>query len=113
MFLKRRPRTQDGKIHSHYSVCASLRVSRERVVQRQVLHLGELNTTQIERVVADWRWEPVGRALMSLRGLAVLSASTLVAELAGLVWTIGRMIPGRQRPQTRAGGPRAPAAPAP
>jgi transposase len=37
--------------------------------------------TEIERVVAGWRWEPVVRALMSLRGLARLSAATLVAEL--------------------------------
>jgi len=40
--------------------------------------------TEIERVVAGWRWEPVVRALMSLRGLAVLSAATLVAELGDL-----------------------------
>jgi len=40
--------------------------------------------TEIERVVTGWRWEPVVRALMSLRGLAVLSAVTLVAELGDL-----------------------------
>ena len=28
--------------------CESLRVSRKRVLQRQVLHLGELNTAQLE-----------------------------------------------------------------
>ena len=48
MFLKRRTRTKDGKTHAYYSVCESLRVSPERVVQRQVLHLGELNTTQLD-----------------------------------------------------------------
>jgi transposase len=48
MFLKRRSRTKDGKTHTYYSVCESLRVSRDRVVQRQVLHLGELNTTQMD-----------------------------------------------------------------
>ena len=48
MFLKRRTRTKDGKTHIYYSVCESLRVSRDRVVQRQILHLGELNTTQID-----------------------------------------------------------------
>ncbi len=48
MFLKRRSRTKDGKTHTYYSVCESLRVSRDRVVQRQVLHLGELNTTQLD-----------------------------------------------------------------
>jgi transposase len=48
MFLKRRARTKDGKRHTYYSVCESLRVSRDRVIQRQVLHLGELNTTQLD-----------------------------------------------------------------
>ena len=48
MFIKRRTRTKDGKTHIYYSVCESLRVSRDRVVQRQVLHLGELNTTQLD-----------------------------------------------------------------
>jgi len=48
MFLKRRSRTKDGKRHVYYSVCESLRVSRTTVVQRQILHLGELNTTQLD-----------------------------------------------------------------
>ena len=39
---------------------------------------------QIEREVAGWRWEPVVRALMSLRGLARLNAAILVAELGDL-----------------------------
>lgn len=46
MFLKRRTRHKDGKEHVYYSVCESLRVHRGRTVQRQVLHLGELNTRQ-------------------------------------------------------------------
>ena len=48
MYLKRRVRHKDGKEHVYYAVCESLRVSRRRVVQRQVLHLGELNTTQLD-----------------------------------------------------------------
>jgi transposase len=48
MYLKRRVRHKDGKDHVYYAVCESLRVSRQRVVQRQVLHLGELNTTQLD-----------------------------------------------------------------
>jgi hypothetical protein len=48
MFLKRRVRHKDGKDHIYYSVCESLRMHSGRVIQRQVLHLGELNTTQIE-----------------------------------------------------------------
>jgi transposase len=39
---------------------------------------------QIERVIPGWRWEPVVRALMGMRGLALLNAATLVAELGDL-----------------------------
>jgi transposase len=39
---------------------------------------------QLPGVVAGWRWEPVVRALMSLRGVALLNAATLVAELGDL-----------------------------
>ena len=39
---------------------------------------------QIAAVVADWRWAPVMKALMSLRGVALLTAATLVAELGDL-----------------------------
>ena len=49
MFLKTHERFKDGKRHVYYSLTESLRVSRKRVVQRTVLHLGELNTTQVER----------------------------------------------------------------
>lgn len=48
MFLKTHRIFKDGKRHIYYSLCESLRVSRKRVLQRQVLHLGELNTTQLE-----------------------------------------------------------------
>jgi transposase len=40
--------------------------------------------TQLPRVVAGWRWAPVVNALMSLRGVALLTAATLVAELGDL-----------------------------
>lgn len=49
MFLKTHERFKDGKRHVYYSLTESLRLSRKRVVQRTVLHLGELNTTQVER----------------------------------------------------------------
>jgi transposase len=39
---------------------------------------------QLPRAVAGWRFEPVVRALMSLRGLALLNAGTLAAELGDL-----------------------------
>jgi len=46
MFLKTHRVRKDGKEHVYYSLCESLRVSRSRVTQRTMLHLGELNTTQ-------------------------------------------------------------------
>jgi transposase len=49
MYLKPHVRCKDGKRHVYYSLTESLRVSRKRVVQRTMLHLGELNTTQVER----------------------------------------------------------------
>jgi transposase len=39
---------------------------------------------QIAAVVEGWRWEPVVKALMSLRGVALLTGATLVAELGDL-----------------------------
>jgi transposase len=49
MFLKTHRVRKDGKEHIYYSLCESVRVSRSRVTQRTVLHLGELNTTQVDR----------------------------------------------------------------
>jgi transposase len=40
--------------------------------------------TQLPRVIVGWRWAPVVHALMSLRGVALLTAATLVAELGDL-----------------------------
>lgn len=39
---------------------------------------------QLERAVTTWRYEPVVRALMTMRGLAQLNAATLVAEVGDL-----------------------------
>lgn len=39
---------------------------------------------QIPLVTLAWRWEPVVRALQSLRGMGLLNAATLVAELGDL-----------------------------
>ena len=49
MFLKREVRRKDGKEHVYYCLAETTRVGRERVVQRRLLNLGELNTTQIDR----------------------------------------------------------------
>jgi hypothetical protein len=47
MFLRSKTRKKDGKIHRYYSVVENRRVgARRRTVQRTVLHLGEINTSQ-------------------------------------------------------------------
>lgn len=49
MFLKRHQVRKDGKLHVYYSLSESVRVGRHRTVQRRLLNLGELNTTQLEQ----------------------------------------------------------------
>lgn len=48
MFLRRNRRTKDGKTHDYWSVVENRRLSDGRVVQRQVLYLGEINDSQRE-----------------------------------------------------------------
>ena len=48
--MKRHTRKKDGKIHVYYSISESIRVTRNRVIQRRLFNLGELNTNQLE----DW-----------------------------------------------------------
>jgi transposase len=49
VFIKRHTVRKDGKVHAYYSLCESVRVARTRTVQRRLLNLGELNSTQLER----------------------------------------------------------------
>ena len=51
MFLRRKKRSKDGKTHRYFSVVENRRVRSGRVVQRQVLFLGEINDSQ----QAAWR----------------------------------------------------------
>jgi hypothetical protein len=46
MFLRATIRRKDGKEHRYWSLVESKRVSGERVVQRHVLYLGEINSSQ-------------------------------------------------------------------
>ena len=46
MFLRCKVRRKDGKQHRHWSVVENTRVAGGRVVQRQVLYLGEINDSQ-------------------------------------------------------------------
>jgi hypothetical protein len=51
MFLRQTRREKDGKTHSYWSVVENQRVDGGRVVQRPVLYLGEINSSQ----AAVWR----------------------------------------------------------
>jgi hypothetical protein len=46
MFLRATVRKKDGKLHRYFSVVENKRVRSGRVVQRHVLYLGEINSTQ-------------------------------------------------------------------
>lgn len=48
MFLRCNQRTKDGKTHRYWNVVENRRLSNGRVVQRQVLYLGEINDSQRE-----------------------------------------------------------------
>ena len=51
MFLRKTPRKKDGKTHDYWSVVENKRVAGGRVVQRHVLYMGEINSSQ----AAVWR----------------------------------------------------------
>jgi len=46
MFLRCTRRNKDGKLHRYWSIVENRRSANQRVVQRQVLYLGEINDTQ-------------------------------------------------------------------
>src|SRR6185437_15846826 len=46
MFLRCKVRRKDGKQHRYWSVVENTRVAGGRVVQRHVLYLGEINSSQ-------------------------------------------------------------------
>src|SRR5258708_36551606 len=51
MFLRRTERKKNGKTHSYWNVVENKRLDDGRVVQRHVLYLGEINSSQ----AASWR----------------------------------------------------------
>jgi hypothetical protein len=46
MFLRAKTRKKDGKVHRYWSIVENRRTHGRRVVQRQVLYLGEINDSQ-------------------------------------------------------------------
>jgi transposase len=96
MFLLRHNFRYGGKsawtaAHLRYLARIKMPFGEQQFVFQEMLHViteaGERLARydqQLEKVVVGWRWEPVVRALMSLRGIALLNAATLVAELGDM-----------------------------
>ena len=64
MFLRRTERKKDGKTHTYWNIVESKRLSDGRVVQRHVLYLGEINSSQADawRKAIEVFDEDAGRA---------------------------------------------------
>ena len=77
MFLRRTQRKKDGKTHSYWNIVESKRLDDGRVVQRQVLYLGEINCSQAEawRKAIEVFDEDAGRP----RTLALFAAAPVEA----------------------------------
>ena len=87
MFLRRVERKKDGKVHNYWSIVENKRVAGGRMVQRHVLYLGEINSSQ----AAAWRKaievfdEDTGRprtmALFAEDGCEVVGAGSATVQL--------------------------------
>src|SRR6516165_7521319 len=56
MFLRPNQRTKDGKTHTYWNVVENRRLGNGKIVQRQVLYLGEISSAQTElwqRAISD------------------------------------------------------------
>jgi transposase len=77
--------------HLNYLATVKMPFAEQQVVFQEQVNLISEAGKRLERydsrligVVEQWRFEPVVRALMSMRGLALLNAATLAAELGDL-----------------------------
>jgi transposase len=80
-----------GPKHLRYLATLKMPFPEQQFVFQEMLHVITEACAHLQRyeehipaVVAQWRLEPVVRALMSLRGLRILNAAVLVAELGDL-----------------------------
>jgi len=81
MFLKCNRRIKDGKTHQYWSVVENRRLSDGRVVQRQVLYLGEINDSQREA----WRKTIEVQDEGKRRQVALFAAGSMPADDARAV----------------------------
>jgi transposase len=91
LFLRAHERQKNGKVHTYWSLVENRRCSNGRIVQRQVLYLGALTTTQ------QLSWEKTARQLdgcrdlgQSLPGLAT-ERELQAREVAAIVVKLDQM----------------------
>lgn len=76
MFLRCNRRAKDGKVHDYWNVVENRRLSDGRVVQRQVLYLGEINSSQREA----WRKTIEVHSEGTCRQVALFPAGSMPAD---------------------------------
>ena len=87
MFLRKTQRKKDGKTHEYWSVVENKRVAGGRVVQRHVLYLGEINSSQATvwrkaiEVLDDDTGQPQTMALFPEDRCAAAASDTSVVQL--------------------------------
>lgn len=87
MFLRQTQRKKDGKTHSYWSVVENKRVEGGRIVQRHVLYLGEINSSQATawrraiEVIDETTGRPRTLALFPQDQCAVVAPDTSVVQL--------------------------------
>ena len=87
MFLRKTQRKKDGKTHSYWSVVENQRLHGGRVVQRHVLYLGEINSSQAAvwrkaiEVLDDDAGQPQTLALFPEDHCAAVAADASIVQL--------------------------------
>jgi hypothetical protein len=97
MYLKRNRRLKDGKEHFYWNIVESKRCSGGKVVQRQVLYLGEINDSQREawcRVI-----DTFDEGSQRSEQLALFSADRTVPEHAKAYAVQVRLVMQLHRPR--------------
>ena len=95
MFLRSTFRKKDGKEHEYFPIVENRRVAAGKIVQRHVLYLGEINSTQQEawrktiEIFEDGQVPNQIDALEDEPDLTVANARPLARGQFGLKWPLG------------------------
>jgi len=84
-------KTRWGPAHMNWIMSIKMPHEAQQIVleeyRRRVVHDVECVaslTQQIQRLVEQWRWEPVVTALQAMRGIKLINAVTVIAEMGDL-----------------------------